>query len=137
MPISGCFHYVLPAEHIGFYLSLFKKLLNIPGDADIEVFLTDFSEKHTDQLWKDVAQPLSKKFSGIQISFDQHREAAINYYGDICFRINLTCKKGDSFDIVDGGFTDWTQKIISNEKERLLTSGIGTELLLKVFNVEL
>ena len=76
-------------EHIGFYLTIFKKLLNIPGDADIEVFLTDFSEKHIDQLWKDVAQPLSKKFSNIQVSFDQHWEAAKNYYGDICFRINL------------------------------------------------
>ena len=91
----------------------------------------------SDQLWNDAAQPLAKKFSHIQISFDQHREAAKNYYENIYFRINLTNQKGESFDLVDGGFTDWTQKMISNEKERLLTSGLGTELLLKVFNVEL
>jgi hypothetical protein len=124
-------------EHIDFYLTLFKKLLDIPGDADIEVFITDFSKKHVDQLWKDVAQPLSKKFANIQVSFDQRREAAKNYYGDICFRINLTSKSGESYDLVDGGFTDWTQKLISNEKERLLTSGLGTELFLKIFDVEL
>ena len=124
-------------EHIGFYLLLFKKLLSIPGDADVEVFLTDYSKKHVDQLWKEVAQPLSKKYSNIQVSFDQHREAAKNYYGDICFRINLTGKTGESYDLVDGGFTNWTQKMISNDKERLLTSGLGTELLLKTFDVEL
>ncbi len=124
-------------EHIEFYLSLLKKILDVPGDADVEVFLTDFSNKNVDQLWKEVAQPLGKKFSHFQISFDQHREAAKNYYGDICFRINFTNQKGESFDLVDGGFTDWTQKMVSNEKERLLTSGIGTELLLKVFDVEL
>ena len=124
-------------EHIGFYLTLFKKILNIPGEADVEVFLTDFSEQHVDQLWKDVAQPITKKHANIQVSFDPHREAAKNYYGDICFRINLTNKSGESFDLVDGGFTDWTQKLLSNDKERLLTSGLGTELMLKLFDVEL
>ncbi len=124
-------------EHIEFYLSLLRKILDIPGDADIEVFLTDFSNNNVDQLWNEVSQPLAKKFPHIQISFDQQREAAKNYYADICFRINLTNQKGESFDLVDGGLTDWTQKMISNDKERLLTSGLGTELLLKLFNVEL
>jgi len=28
---------------------------------------------------------------------------------------------------VDGGFTDWTQQLLSNRKERLLISGMGSE----------
>jgi ribosomal protein S18 acetylase RimI-like enzyme len=28
---------------------------------------------------------------------------------------------------VDGGFTDWTQQFLSNRKERLLISGLGSE----------
>jgi|GEM_PF-4488011 len=35
--------------------------------------------------------------------------------------------------LVDGGFTDWTQKLLSNRKERLLISGLGSERLLTCF----
>ncbi len=45
---------------------------------------------------------------------------------------------GMDYDLVDdGGFTNWTRKLLSSEKERLLTSGIGTELLLKAFRTKL
>lgn len=30
-------------------------------------------------------------------------------------------------DISDGGFVDWTQKLIGNKKHRMLTSGIGLQ----------
>jgi hypothetical protein len=36
--------------------------------------------------------------------------------------------------LVDGGFTNWTQQLLSNQKERLLISGIGTERLCSVFH---
>jgi len=29
--------------------------------------------------------------------------------------------------LVDGGFTTWTQQLLSNRKERLMTSGLGSE----------
>ena len=32
--------------------------------------------------------------------------------------------------LVDGGFTDWTQRLLGDAKERLLISGVGTERLL-------
>ena len=35
------------------------------------------------------------------------------------------------------GFTDWTRRLMSNDKERLLTSGIGTEYLIKIIGPEL
>ena len=31
--------------------------------------------------------------------------------------------------IGDGGFTDWTARLLSNEKERLLITGYGTDRL--------
>ena len=31
--------------------------------------------------------------------------------------------------LVDGGFTDWTQQLLSNRKERLLISSMGVEHL--------
>jgi hypothetical protein len=37
--------------------------------------------------------------------------------------------------LIDGGFTTWTQLLLSNRKERLLISGLGTERLCSQFNV--
>jgi hypothetical protein len=42
-------------------------------------------------------------------------------------------RAGDEFPLVDGGFTTWTQQLLSNAKERLLISGLGTELLCSRF----
>jgi hypothetical protein len=35
--------------------------------------------------------------------------------------------------LADGGFADWTQRFLGNQKERLLVSGIGVELIPKRF----
>jgi hypothetical protein len=40
---------------------------------------------------------------------------------------------GDSFMLADGGFTDWTQLLLGDSKERLMTSAIGTELICRLF----
>jgi hypothetical protein len=42
-------------------------------------------------------------------------------------------KLGIDYFIVDGGFTDWTQHLSSNRKERLLISGMGSERFVSVF----
>jgi hypothetical protein len=40
---------------------------------------------------------------------------------------------GTDYFIVDGGFTDWTQQLLSNRKERLLISGMGSERFVSLF----
>jgi hypothetical protein len=40
---------------------------------------------------------------------------------------------GTDYSIVDGGFTDWTQQLLSNRKERLLISGMGSERFVSLF----
>lgn len=124
-------------EHISVYLDIFNKILPEKYFHSLETFITDFSEKHNEQLYKEVITPLVKQYSPFRFSFDPHRVAAKNYYDDICFRITLTSEEPVDYDLVDGGLTDWTGKLLSNKKERLMTSGIGTELLLKVFDVNL
>jgi hypothetical protein len=41
--------------------------------------------------------------------------------------------KGKEFNMGDGGFVDWGAKLTSNHKERMFTSGVGVELLIKLF----
>lgn len=49
------------------------------------------------------------------------------YYG---FRIKLkTILNGDVYEIGDGGLLDWTQQLLTNRKERMMTSSIGPQLL--------
>jgi hypothetical protein len=50
--------------------------------------------------------------------------------------IGVVNKHGQEFDYVDGGFTDWTARLLSNRKERLLTSGIGIDFLMRTVKLK-
>ena len=47
------------------------------------------------------------------------------------FSLNLVYNDKE-YNLGDGGFVDWGQKLTGNYKERMLISGIGIELLLKL-----
>jgi hypothetical protein len=49
------------------------------------------------------------------------------YYGGPTFGISVA-----GTEVVEGGFVDWTQRLLGDRKERLLISGVGTELLARV-----
>ena len=58
--------------------------------------------------------------------FTLNKEETDNsYYQGINFKIIV-----DGIGVVDGGFVDWTQKLLGNKKERLLISGAGVDLQL-------
>ena len=63
-----------------------------------------------------------------EIVEDPHRRAGRGYYRDLCFKINVRAD-GELVELGDGGFTDWTQQLTANNKERLLISGIGVDRL--------
>ncbi|MGW4210169.1 hypothetical protein ACWEIJ_19420 [Lentzea sp. NPDC004789] len=46
------------------------------------------------------------------------------YYQGLCYKVYLHGEE-----IGDGGFTDWTQRLTGNRKERLLISGVGVDRL--------
>lgn len=52
------------------------------------------------------------------------------YYTGIQFKAVITVKE-QAIEIADGGFVDWTQKLLNNRKERFCISGFGLELLNK------
>ncbi len=59
---------------------------------------------------------------------DHGRMAGRGYYRDACFKVSALLD-GVPTEIGDGGFTDWTARLLSNQKERLLISGYGLERL--------
>jgi hypothetical protein len=85
------------------------------------------------KLEKSVIAPLTGDISSTTFSFDLSRAAGMNYYSNVCFKIWGTNKRGERFPLADGGCSDWTQQMLQSRKERLFTSGIGTELILANF----
>jgi hypothetical protein len=81
------------------------------------------------RLKSGVLDTLQTEFPEAQFSFNMARLEGLNYYHGFCLRISPEAADGARFPVVDGGFTDWTARLLQNKKERLLTSGIGTEFV--------
>ena len=64
-----------------------------------------------------------------EIVTDRERTAGRGYYRDVCFKVNAV-GHGQPREIGDGGFTDWTARLLASKKERLLISGHGLARLL-------
>jgi hypothetical protein len=74
-------------------------------------------------------EELREEFPEAQFHFNLARLEGLNYYSGFCLRISPLTADGARFPVADGGFTDWTARLLQNKKERLLTSGIGTEFV--------
>jgi hypothetical protein len=121
-------------EQLDFYVRLLDKAGELGYTiADVRVSVTALDEQRIDTLQVNVIDPLAAKHPNVKVDFDQDRQSGRGYYVDTCFRIDA--KSPDRLDLllVDGGFTTWTQQLLSNRKERLMTSGLGSERLCACF----
>jgi hypothetical protein len=76
-----------------------------------------------------VFEPLRAEFPNAEFGFNLARLQNLDYYNGLALRISPTNAAGQRYAIADGGFTDWTARLLQNRKERLLTSAIGLEFL--------
>jgi hypothetical protein len=74
-----------------------------------------------------VFSPLRRDYPEAAFQFDATRLEGMGYYRDLCLRISPLAPDGQRYPIADGGFTDWTARLLQDRKERLLASGIGSE----------
>ncbi|MGD0553517.1 MAG: hypothetical protein ABSA93_00915 [Streptosporangiaceae bacterium] len=94
------------------HLKLAVSVLRDAGAGDIDVALTPLSP--TGELISDAIT--------VPTRIDADRQSG--YYEDLCFKIDA-----DGLEVGDGGFTDWTRRLTSNHKERLLISCLGVDRL--------
>ncbi len=120
-------------EKTGVQLPPFLANLEDISQSDCRLYKIGRSMAVLSSLEKNIVLGLRERFPGVRILFDLHRIAGIGYYPNLCFKIVATNKDGDTFPLVDGGFTDWTQKLLQSKKEKLLVSGIGTDLFCQQF----
>jgi hypothetical protein len=116
-------------EQLGFSVRLLNEAETIGIRVEgIQISITDLTDGvWTSSLESGVARPLSERFPEISIRFDPERESGRGYYERACFKLHAHNAAGDRIEILDGGFTDWTQALLGDRKERLLISGLGTE----------
>ena len=129
------FEFISLVEHLQFYIRLLSSLAETGYFLlDIRVNITDLDGGvHHESLRTAVIEPLSAQFPGIQFALDPGRQAGRGYYETFCFALNANDIRGTDHNLVDGGFTNWTQQLLSNRKERLLISGIGTERVCSLY----
>ncbi len=120
------------ALHIRFYLKALRAFL---GPAvPLSLAVTDWrSNGGRSLLEAQLLSPIRSELEPIECAFDDTRTSGRGYYVDLCFHISTTHPSGRRLELVDGGVVDWTQKLLSNAKERLVISGIGSERLCSEF----
>ena len=127
---AGC-ELELVLEQLAFYLRLLASANTIGLDVGgLRVSLTALDEG---SVAVRAAQQLATAFPDVGVELDPEREAGRGYYAGTCFHVHARRATMDEVQLVDGGFTRWTQALLSDRKERLLISGLGSELVCSRF----
>jgi hypothetical protein len=117
---------------IRFYLKSLQAFLG--ARVPLRLSVTDLNPNPRGELIEtQLLSAVRTEFEGVDCGFDPQRTNGRGYYLDLCFHIHAKDDSGKSLQLVDGGSVNWTQKYLSNAKERLIISGIGSERLCSVF----
>jgi len=112
--------------HLEFYLRSLQALLD--ASVGLNVLITDFhTHDRSSFLEKNLLAHIKAEFPTVTCEFNDGRETGKGYYRDLCFHINAKLASGEDIQLADGGSVDWTQVLMSNQKERLVISGISSE----------
>lgn len=116
----------LLVQHLRFYVSALTTL--VPSDP-IRLRIACFDDAPVSERVRDTVLPaLGTLPRNVEVVDDIDRQRGRGYYRDVAVGIDVL-HEGEELEIGDGGFTDWTAKLLSNHKERCLTSCVATERL--------
>jgi len=103
-------------QHLSFAVRFLSSIL---PSAPLSIRFTDLTRGRFERLFLEHLQ-----FEGVDCRLDPDRPSGRNYYQGCCFKVWA----GDQ-EVGDGGFVDWSQKLLSDARESLLISGLGMERL--------
>jgi hypothetical protein len=100
--------------------------------GEIKIAITRLDEAATGIL--DAVEDEFAGVAGVQVADAPERQSGRAYYRCLCFKVYVRFADtegvlSEPVEIGDGGFTDWTAKLLGNRKERLLISGHGLDRL--------
>jgi len=112
-------------EHLKFYLQMLKRIFK-DEDITLTIYCDDFERAFNGKLFTMIEN--FAKTNNTAYNWEEKKE---DYYAGIRFKYFVRYN-GAVADIIDGGMVNWTQKFLSDKKQRLLTSAAGLELLSKM-----
>jgi hypothetical protein len=115
--------FAFETRHVGEQLAFHLGLLETLGAAAPQVRLTALDDRRSESL-EAIAASLTERFPRASFALDPTRRTT--YYTTACFAIDAGGRN-----LVDGGLTGWTQRLLADRKERLVISGAGLERLLE------
>lgn len=128
---SSAFELSALRVHISFYVMSLSAFVG--PSLQIEVSVTDLGNEHrSDLIDAQLFEPLRSNHPHLSCRFDPDRTSGRGYYSNICFSLHAGREQGEMKELVDGGCVDWTQQLLSDSKERLAISGIGSERVVGV-----
>jgi hypothetical protein len=119
-------------EHIRFYLKALRDFLG-PVVPLLGTIIDLHPDSHDDTTFNAPIEKLKKEFKDVDIGLEKAKTGETEYYRHLRFHVYASPPRGHEMELVDGGDTDWTQKLLNNAKERLVISGIGSERLCEKF----
>jgi len=123
-------------KHLEMYSDI---LLRYPQFSEIIVTIKSLTEQGIiNQVAPAVFDFLNARFKRERVTL-QMQESPLSehrYYQHLRFSIDVVVDN-QRLNIGDGGFVSWPRQLTGNKKERMLASGIGTELLWKLVNGKL
>ena len=92
--------------------------------APVRLRLTDLEDRG------DVIEPVTDALASATVAVESwpERTAGRAYYQTLCFKIDVALDD-EIVEVGDGGFVDWTARMMENRKERLLTGAVSLERL--------
>lgn len=123
-------------EHIIFYISLLEQIVDKNEIDRIVIKFFSYEGFDNHRLIDNIKSKLTDR-RYVHFKTEENSEFGRNYYRRLRFMISVVNKSNMEFDYIDGGFADWTSKLLNNKKERLLTSGIGTDFLLRTIKIKI
>jgi hypothetical protein len=118
------------ALHLVFYVRALKAFTG--NDLTVRIALTDFSGQRAEFIARLFAL-IQAEDAAVECVTDTQRESGRGYYADLCFHVYALVPDGQTLEIGDGGVVNWTQRLLSNAKERCVISGIASERICERF----
>ena len=131
----GAFEVPALTEQLGFYLRFLAGVAELGYPlADVRIAFTPLADEAARSiLQQQVIAPVAAQFPQARLEIDPHPTTTPGYYQWVRFQIYARDMQDTQVMVGDGGFTDWTQQLLSDRHERLLTSGIATERVATLF----
>jgi hypothetical protein len=122
-------------EHITFYINIIDQLIDKKEIKSIIIKLFEYNGSDNTDLFGIIESKFASRLD-ITIKIEKNSDFGKGYYLGLRFAIGVVDQNNNEYDYIDGGFTDWTARLLNNRKERLLTSGIGTDYMLRTIKMK-